>query len=542
MKKHSILILISLCLTLAFCGQQPTADMILVNGKVFTADPSQPNAEAVAISGERILAVGNSDEMVALADSDTKRIDLQGHTVIPGINDAHYHFLLNPPGGYNLSFQNMEPSWQETQDALAKAVKELPAGTWIFGTVGLTIVMEPEATRFALDRIAPNHPVYLSAFYGHGDIINTEAMHALEIAEEELDPMGGYFERVSGSKQINGKIFEYAQWSLRRRLAGFVSNADLIEDLQDLAEQAIRFGITSIQDMPIISPDRYIELLREAQLPIRVHMIRFPTATVDGRDLTEGRDLPLHPFESSPFRVSGTKWILDGTPLERGGSLRGTYLDRPGWSGRLNFPEEEIASMVRESLQWDDQLLVHCAGDRPVEAVFNAMEQISEVDWTEKRVRIEHGDGVVADLIPRARRLGAVVVQNPTHLSLGDIMRERYEKPLFPYRSLLEAGVPLAFGSDGPMNPYLNIMFAVTHPINPSEALTREQAVEAYTRVSAFAEFEEQEKGTIAAGKLADIAVLSQDIFTVPVEALPGTQSILTLVGGKIVYDADELE
>lgn len=550
MKKLPVLLLIGLYLPLAFGGEQPVADLILVDGKVFTVDAAKPNAEAVAIREERILAVGTSQEIAALADADTQRIDLRGHLVIPGINDAHQHFLHTPPGGHELSFRSMEPSWQKTQEALKEAVKKVPAGEWIFGTVGLTVVTEPEATRFALDRIAPDHPVYLSAFYGHGDLINTQAMHALGIAEEEPDPMGGYFERIEGSEQINGKVFEYAQWSLRRRLADFVSDAILVESLQALAKKAVGFGITSIQDMPFLPPDRYVRLLQEAQLPLRVHLIRIPMTTVKGRDLEEGRDLPLYPFGSSLFKVSGTKWVLDGTPLERGASLRGTYFDRPDWSGRLNFPEEEIVSMVRESLKWDDQLLVHCVGDRSVAAVFDAMEGISGVDWAKKRVRIEHGDGLVADLIPRAHRLGVVVVQNPTHLALlspsssQNIMKERFEPdtPFFPYRSLVDAGIPLALGSDAPMNPYRDIMLAVMHPLNPSEALTREQAVEAYTRVSAFAEFEEQEKGTITAGKLADITVLSQDIFTVPPEALPETRSILTIVGGRIVHDAERLK
>jgi predicted amidohydrolase YtcJ len=241
--------------------------------------------------------------------------------------------------------------------------------------------------------------------------------------------------------------------------------------------------------------------------------------------------------------VHGTKWILDGTPFEYGAFLRGTYHDRPGWPGQMNFPENEITSMVKESLQWDDQLLLHCAGDKPVEILFDTMDNIPGIDWKEKRIRIEHGDGVVGDLIPRARHLGVVVVQNPTHFSLAELSEQRYgrDTPFYPMRSLREAGIPIAFGSDGPMNPYLNIMLAVLHPIHPVEALTREQAVEVYTQGSAFAEFEEREKGTIAKGKLADIAVLSEDIFTMPVEALPQTESILTLVDGKIVYDAKVL-
>jgi predicted amidohydrolase YtcJ len=170
----------------------------------------------------------------------------------------------------------MEPSWQETQDALAEVAKEAPAGTWIFGEVGGSVLGEPAVNRFALDRVAPDHPVYLKTYSGHGDIVNTKALHALEVAEEEPDPMGGRFERIPGSKRISGRIFEYAQW------------------------------------------------------------------------------------------------ILDGTPVERGGALRGTYTDCPGWSGRLNFAETEITFMTQESLQWKDQLLLHCSGDKPIEVVFDA--------------------------------------------------------------------------------------------------------------------------------------------------------------------------
>ena len=173
-----------------------------------------------------------------------------------------------------------------------------------------------------------------------------------------------------------------------------------------------------------------------------------------------------------------------------------------------------------------------------------------KIDWKSKRVRIEHGDGLLPDLIPRARRFEVIVVENPTHFSLKDLLNSRYgiNHKFQPLRTLVEAGIPIAIGSDasdsslGAMNPYLNIMFAAIHPARPTEAITREQAVEAYTRGSAYAEFAENEKGTITEGKQADLTVLSQDIFTAPLDELPKTQSVLTLIGGKVVYDSRVLK
>ncbi len=549
MKRIALTVLLSALLPLSVLGQQAPADLILLNGKVFTSDAAKPYAEAVAIRGKRIIAVGTSAEIESLAGVKTRLIDLLSRVVIPGINDAHFHFMPDPKG-YTLQFKSINPSWNETVDAIEAAAKQTSKGTWIFGDLGLADKPGSEATRFALDRIASDHPV-LIRYDGHGYIINSAAMPLLHIVEEEPDPVGGYYERVAGSKRISGKLWEYAQWKPNRSLVSQISDQDIIKDLRALADEAVCYGITSMQIMAFMPIDRFARLLVKADLPIRVRAIPFSMTTTQGRDLSEIRQIPKLQLPNSKVKVSGIKWIPDGTPIERGAVLRKPYNDRPDWSGKLNFTELDIASMVKESLMFKQQLIMHSVGDRTTEALLDGMDKAGEkIDWKSKRVRIEHGDGLLPDLIPRARRLGVTVVENPTHFSLKDLMNSRYgnNHKYLPLRSLIDAGIPIAIGSDatdssiGAMNPYLNIMFAAIHPARPTEAITREQAVEAYTRGSAYAEFAENEKGTIANGKQADFTVLSQDIFTVPLGELPKTRSILTIVGGKVVYDAKVLK
>lgn len=198
--------------------------------------------------------------------------------------------------------------------------------------------------------------------------------------------------------------------------------------------------------------------------------------------------------------------------------------------------------MLRETLKSGDQLMLHVSGYPAASAMLEAMQATGGPGvWSTRRVRFEHGDGLFADLVPRTKTLGIVVVENPTHLDIRHLDAKRYTPKslsgIQPLASLLTAGIPLAFGSDAPMNPYRDILLATTHPNRPSEAISREQALIASTLTAAYAEFAETEKGSLTPGKLADLAVLSQDIFTVADAELPKTTSLLTLVGGKVVYD-----
>jgi predicted amidohydrolase YtcJ len=293
-----------------------------------------------------------------------------------------------------------------------------------------------------------------------------------------------------------------------------------------------------------MAPSRAVSLLETIPTQIRVRVVRMPGTTPAGRDIEEGRNVPAHP--ANLITVSGSKWLADGVGIE------GTFTPRGAWklpaqppfdslftNLPLEFPKGEYRAMLQESIKHNDQLLLHVSGNLSVATVLDAIDASGGKSvWGARRLRFEHGDGIFPDQFARIKQDGIIVVQNPVHLApFGPPGVVAFEKAQ-PLKSLLAAGIPLALGSDAPTNPYLDIMFAANPGNRPSEAITREQAVIAYTLTSAYAEFQEKEKGTIQPGKLADIAVLSQDIFTVPAEDLPKTVSVLTLVGGKIVYKA----
>jgi predicted amidohydrolase YtcJ len=289
-----------------------------------------------------------------------------------------------------------------------------------------------------------------------------------------------------------------------------------------------------------LTKERSERVLAGADLKVRLRSMCVPFALEESC-----RPAPSDPADRRTS--SGIKWLLDGTPVERSAALREPYADFPG-NGNFNVTDSELARLVRRSLfglPVRDQLIVHTVGDRAIDQALGELDGAAPAFvWRLLRPRIEHGDLIHPEQIELARRLGVVVVQNPTHLTLDLVPSLGADRAAAaqPLRSLLAAGVRLAFGSDAPQpNPFVDLLFAVTHPFHPTEALTMEQAVTAYTRGSATAEFQEWQKGSLKPGYLADLAVLSQDIFTLPPPAVPGTVSLLTLVGGEVVWDAGAL-
>jgi predicted amidohydrolase YtcJ len=533
------------CLSISIptLAQQAKPDLILLNGKIFTSVAAHPYVEALAIRGDRIVATGDTATIRAMAGSATRQIDLHGGTVIPGINDAHHHFSLGPPE-VDVDLKTIDPTWEQVKDGIVAAIAKNPPNSLISVTIGFKVFADTSIDRDALDQIAPHNPVSLGTFTGHAMILNTAGLKFYNIAENQPGPMGGRFERDAKGR-LTGTVREYALMNIERAAADRVPDSAAIVQLRQQLDEETKYGVTSIQELSIaMSPERAVSLLKAIPTPIRIRIVRMPGTTPAGRNIDEGKGVPLHP--ASLITVSGSKWLADGVGVEGTLTPRGDWkiparppLDALETNLPLEFPKAEYQAMLQESIRNNDQLLLHISGNLSAETVLDAIDASggSKV-WDGRRLCFEHGDGIFPDQFARIKQDGIIVVQNPLHLAPilppGVVAFEKAQ----PLKSLLAAGIPLALGSDAPTNPYLDIMFATNPGNRPSEAITREQAVTAYTLTSAYAEFQEKEKGTIEPGKLADIAVLSQDIFSVPVPELPKTESIMTIVGGKIVYEA----
>ena len=524
--------------TLSACADASAPDTILVNGKIFTANPAQPWAQAIAIRGDRVTAVGDSLAIAALAGSSTRRLDAGGRTIIPGINDAHQHVSIAPPHD-KLSLP-MDPTIAQIAEALGAQVRTTPADRLITGDFGESAWGNPAFTRAWLDGIAPGHAVMLTAFTGHGTLLNSKALQLVAIDESIQNPDGGVFVRDERGR-LNGRLEEYAQYLANHRLALKTDPAEVVRIYRQFATEAAAWGITSTQllgdSLPVAEASRRIV---EANIPIRMSVFRFPMRE-SGAETMDSRP-PLPPRPSPLVDARGMKWILDGTPIERFGFMRAPYTDAPNDSGRLNLPQSRIDEFVGWAYGSEDPLAVHAFGDAAIEAYVAAVERGGRPEvWRQKRPRIEHGDMMAPDLIPRVKATGMILVQNPTHFMFPEIFVQRYGATrlawMQPMKSILKAGIPLAIGSDGATNPFVNVLAASIHPTNPGEAITREEAVAAYTTGAAFAEFKESEKGQLAVGMLADLAVLSADVFTAPPAEMEGIKSVLTMLGGRIVHE-----
>ena len=318
----------------------------MFNASIYTGVPSQPWAEALAIRGDRIDAVGTTAAIRSKEGASTQLIDAGGKLVIPGINDAHDHPGAAPDatelGGPPVS--EHDPTLTEVLARLKAAAAIEPRRTWIFGTMGPTAVTDSGATRFALDKVVGDRLVMLTAMSGHGTLFSTAALRHLGVKDDEPNPPGGFFVRMPDGKTVSGMVHEYAEYRLRQRISMEPGRDAQLKAFGDYAKRASAFGITSVQAMMTAMPAvDAARLLAAADLPIRLRLIDMPMT-----DIAAWRTPASHgaPPATARVAVSGTKWILDGTPIERLMLLRAPYADAPSTRGALNFPESDLVKFL----------------------------------------------------------------------------------------------------------------------------------------------------------------------------------------------------
>jgi predicted amidohydrolase YtcJ len=525
-------------------AQNDMADLILVNAKIFTASDANPHADAIAIKGDRIIAVGTNERVNALAGPNTRKIDAAGRLVIPGILDTHVHYMLMDvvPDVTSVDFGGFAPTCRHVLQIVADKVKDVPAENLLFGFMGRDAFFDPECTPATLDRIAPKTPVFLAAGTVHSGMLNSAAAKWFGVDTTAPPPLAGWYGKDAKSKTWDGVVHNSAMLPLFVRVTSDGSRDD--EKMQQYFSSEARLGVTGNTFMEY-NPGIRVEQLARVNAPFRVWVMPFAQYET-GQKRRRLQQVVVPPAIADRVTSHGEKWVLDGDPVHRTAPMRAPYADDPTTSGQTDYPDAEVRAILSEAVQHNLPLMIHVTADRSTEQLLNQMDATGgEKVWANRRLRIEHGGGLMEDLIPRAKKLGVVVAENPIYIlePLKPLSPQR--APVWtPCRSLLDAGIPLVLASDGRpdfpfLNPFLNMQIATTYPPNPKEAITREQALIAFTRTAAYSEFAENRLGTLEVGKQADLAVLSQDIFKVSNEDLPKTESVLTIVGGKIAYSRD---
>jgi predicted amidohydrolase YtcJ len=527
------------------------ADTIIVNARVHTVDPARPEARAIAICGDRIGAVGSDADVRALSGAATRVIDAGGRLVVPGFNDAHVHLI---DGAAELVGVNLRSATDERDFArrLEEHARALPRGRWILGGYWdheAWPSREPP-TRAVIDPLVPGHPVFVQRLDGHMGVANSLALELAGITRDTQSPEGGEIVR-DASGEPTGLLKDNAM-TLVFRAVPPSTEEEVLEKARAALRHAAELGVTTIQDLTSSGMElrAYRTLRDRGELTARIYSTQaHGIAGLVDAGVTTG-------FGDHWLRVGGIKLFADGSMGSGTAAFFEPYADEPRTRGLLLQPPEELEKAMFEADAAGFQLVVHAIGDRANAIVIDIVERLAKAHGTrDRRPRIEHAQVVREADKARMAAAGIIASIQPSHCI--DDMRwaeTRIGKErcaiAYDFKSFAEAGVRIAFGTDWfvePLNPMLGLYAAVTRQFPdgtppggwfPEEKITMEQAVEYYTLGSAYAQFAEHDKGSIAAGKLADLVVLSHDIFKVPPRDVLTTKPVLTMVGGKVVFEA----
>ncbi|MBI4301038.1 MAG: amidohydrolase [Chloroflexi bacterium] len=509
-------------------------DLVLYQSNVITMDPQRPKGELVAVSGSKIVAVGNNSDMESLCTPSTEVIDLQGKTLIPGFNDAHMHFRAYAASLLSLDCSpTAVSSIADIKAALRQRVLITPPGRWIRG-VGYNefyLADKRHPTRWDLDEVSPHHPVRLNHRSGHACVLNSRALSLVGIGPETSEPPGGIIDRNWDSGELTGILYEMDEY-LKDKVEP-LTEEELAQGVKQANQQLLSFGITSFQDATVSNDLSqglvFAKWKEKGQLVPRVWIM---TGFESLPEIGEGRP-PLGPGLS----WGATKIIVDET------------------TGDLHPSQEELNQQVLTVHQAGLQVAIHVIEEPAIEAAATALERaLEQIPRKDHRHRLEHCSVCPPELLERLKGVGAVVVSQPPFLYYSG---ERYlaEVPnndlrwLYRFRSFWEGGLRPAASSDCPVvppNPLVGIYGAVTRraetgkSVLPEERVSRYQALWMYTVAGAYTSFAETTQGSITPGKAADLVVLSDDPLTVPKEEIKNIKVEKTIIGGRIVGDAAE--
>jgi hypothetical protein len=548
------------------------ADLILLHGKIWSGEPAATTGEtsaatriveAVAIANGRILAVGRDEEMRTYKGLNTEVVDLRGRLVVPGLADSHVHFIQ---GGFQLLAVDLKDARSEEEFVrrIADKARTLPPGGWMQGGD-----WDEEAWpsrklphRWLIDPATPCTPVFLSRYDGHAGLANSLALKLAGVTKDTPAPVGGVIVLDPKSGEPTGILKDEAQ-ELVAKVIPRPTESEMEEALRAALKEAARVGLTSVHDITV-DTDSWngnftgeIRLLRRAEregwLTCRIYTI---TPIAQWKKLAEAGI--SHDMGSDFLKLGAVKAFADGSLGSRTGWMFKPYDDDPGNTGLpmpLMVPPSKMEALARQADKAGIQLCTHAIGDRAVSAILSIYERLGGDHPAAHRFRVEHAQHVQPEDFARFGKLGIVASMQPYH-AVDDgrwaekrIGHER-ARSSYAWKSMLDAGAMLAFGSDwpvAPLDPLSGIAAAVTRATLdgrnpggwfPEQRLRVEEALRAYTRGCAYAAFEEKDKGTISPGKLADLVVLSEDLWRIPPERIKDVRVEITIVGGRVVYKA----
>jgi predicted amidohydrolase YtcJ len=546
-------------LTLHVPAQQSPKDapatLVLTGGRVWTGNPKQPWARAVAIRDEKIIAVGSDAEILALAGPQTKCLGLGGRFVMPGINDAHIHFN----GMIRLTQVDLNGAVtvEQMQQAVARYARENSGLAWIQG-FGWQYSVFPGGlpTRAMLDAAVKDRPVFLSAYDGHTGWANSKALEIAGVNRDtKYDGFGEIVRDVTG--EPTGVLKERAQSLVRRHIPPPTPEQTMAA-LRRGVHWAAELGITSIQNASGEPEDfaRYAELLRSGELTLRVNVAVSVDPQVTLQRIEEIRAL-AEKYRGPLLRGGAIKIVADGVIETHTAAMLEPYADKPGDTGKSLWTPEDLKRVVVLADKARLQVYIHAIGDRGVRMALDAFEHTRQVNGPrDARHRIEHIEVISVQDLPRFAKLGVLASMEPIHADPGGgevwstAVGPARLRRAFAWRSLEKAGATLVFSSDWPAAISINPMHGLHTAVNrrttegkppggwvPEQRVSVETALRAYTRTGAFSSFEENIKGTLAAGKLADLIVLSADPFRVPPADLHKCRVELTVFNGRVVFD-----